>query len=247
MVARIVIFSTSAILAIMLLLSYYGLNVGTFTVVIDNEQQTKAEIMLSDKEDLSKVSQRLTAVQALELECLGREDYEEYAINPDLVNELPIEITNQIEDLVAGSQNQDGFFCYTFYVINYGNTTFDYAMDLNISSAKNNADSAVRIMLVWDRDYNDKSSQIDDIQKIYAKAQGADRENPGGKDVCSDQVFLSSTKIFTESRTALRMGRMDRVSILMWIHGWDPEATDEVKEGKVRLSLRIRITDILAN
>ena len=38
----------------MLLLSYYGLNVGTFTVVIDNDQQQVAEILLMPQQQYSR-------------------------------------------------------------------------------------------------------------------------------------------------------------------------------------------------
>ena len=248
MVARIVIFSTSAIIAIMLLLSYYGLNVGTFTVVIDNEEQAVAEILLSETSDFAKTSQRLNATQALNLECLGVEDYIAVAENPDMKNDIPQEILAQLEDIQGGSQNQEGYFCYTFYVLNSGNTNYDYTMDLNISSTKNNADAAIRIMLVWDRDYNNAQSGIEDIQKIYAKAQGnKPGQTPNALDYCSDDRFASATKIFTESRYYFTRGSVDRVSILMWIHGWDDDAVDEVQHGKIRLSLKIRITDVLTN
>ncbi|MBP5551525.1 MAG: hypothetical protein J6X93_05705 [Bacilli bacterium] len=248
MVARIVIFSTSAIIAIMLLLSYYGLNVGTFTVVIDNEQQTSAEMLLSETADFKKTSQRLNAVQALDLDCLGVEDYELVATNPEIKDDIPQEILAQLEDLVGGSQNQEGYFCYTFYVLNSGNTNFDYTMDLNINSTKNNADAAIRIMLVWDREYNNEKSGIEDIRKVYAKAQGnKPGQTPNALDYCSDDRFASSTKIFTESRYFFTVGSVDKVSILMWIHGWDDDATDEVKSGKIRLTLRLRITDVLIN
>ena len=247
MIARIVIFSTSAILAIMLLLSYYGLNVGTFTVIIDNEQQTVAEMILSEHDDFKKTSQRLNAVQALDLDCLGVEDYELVATNPEIKDDIPQEILSQLEDLIGGSQNQAGYFCYTFYVMNSGNTIYDYTMDLNITSTKNNADSAIRIMLVWDRDYGVEST-IEDVQKIYAKAQGnKPGQTPNALDYCSDDRFASSTKIFTESRYYFPPARVDKVSVLMWIHGWDDDATDEVRSGKVRLTLRLRITDILNN
>ena len=248
MVARIVIFSTSAIIAIMLLLSYYGLNVGTFTVVIDNEQQTTAEILLSETADFKKTSQRLNAVQALDLDCLGVEDYELVATNPEIKDDIPQEILAQLEDLIGGSQNQEGYFCYTFYVLNSGNTNYDYTMDLNISSTKNNADAAIRIMLVWDREYNNEKSGIEEIQKVYAKAQGnKPGQTPNALDYCCDDRFASSTKIFTESRYYFTVGSVDKVSILMWIHGWDDDATDEVKSGKIRLTLRLRITDVLIN
>ena len=248
MVARIVIFSTSAIIAIMLLLSYYGLNVGTFTVVIDNEQQTTAEILLSETADFKKTSQRLNAVQALDLDCLGVEDYELVVTNPEIKDDIPQEILAQLEDLVGGSQNQEGYFCYTFYVLNSGNTNYDYTMDLNINSTKNNADAAIRIMLVWDREYNNEKSGIEDIRKVYAKAQGnKPGQTPNALDYCSDDRFASSTKIFTESRYFFTVGSVDKVSILMWIHGWDDDATDEVKSGKIRLTLRLRITDVLIN
>ena len=249
MVARIVIFSTSAIIAIMLLLSYSGLNVGTFTVIIDNDQQQVAEIILSETEDFKKSSQRLNAVQALDMgECLGNDDFELVATNPEIKDEIPQEIIWQLEDLVGGSQNQPGYFCYTFYILNSGNTNYDYTMDLNITSTKNNADSAIRIMLVWDREYNNAQSGIEDIRKIYAKAQGnKPGQTPNALDYCSDDRFASATKIFTESRYYFTVGSVDKVSILMWLHGWDEDAIDEVKGGKVRLSLRIRITDVLTN
>lgn len=247
MVSRIVIFSTSAIIAIMLLLSYYGLNVGTFTVIIDNDMQQVAEVMLSESDTFAKTSQRLTATQAIDLECLGQEDYELVVTNPEIKNDIPQEITAQLEDLVGGSQNHEGYFCYTFFVMNTGNVVFDYTMDLNISSSKDNADAAVRIMLVWDRDYNIKGSQAADMQKIYAKVQGTKPgQTPGALDYCSDDKFYSATKIFTESRPYFTVGTVDKVSILMWIHGWDADAVDEVRSGKLRLSLRIRITDVLA-
>ena len=248
MVARIVIFSTSAVLAIMLLLSYYGLNVGTFTVIIDNEQQTVAEMVLSESPEFNKVSQRLNAVQKWDTECLGREDYDEFAINPDIVNEVPQEITAQLDNLIGGSQNQEGYFCYTFYILNSGNVNYDYALDLNISASRNDADSAIRVMLVWDRDYNVQGSKVEDMKKIYAKVQGnKPTQTPGALDVCCDDKFFSATKIFSESRPYFAVGHVDKVSILMWIHGWDADAVDEVKSGKVRLSLRVRVTDVLTN
>ena len=247
MVARIVIFSTSAIIAIMLLLSYYGLNVGTFTVIIDNDEQTTAEMLLSEHDDFKKTSQRLNAVQALDLDCLGEGEgeVELVATHPEIKDEIPREILAQLEDLTGGSQNQEGYFCYTFYVMNACNTIYDYTMDLNITSTKNNADAAIRIMLVWDRDYGVEST-IEDVQKIYAKAQGnKPGQTPNALDYCSDDRFASATKIFTESRYYFTVGRVDKVSILMWIHGWDEDAIDEVRSGKVRLTLRLRITDVI--
>lgn len=136
------------------------------------------------------------------------------------VNDLPEGL-----DGTDGSHNGQHYIAYTFYVRNNGTTDFNYRYRIDIKEATRELDSAVRIATY----YNGGDRQI------FAKRAANGEVEP-------DTVpFATDTVIDTGTIMDMKIGSVDKYTVVIWIEGDDPDCTDERLGGVIEMAMSIEV------
>lgn len=118
-----------------------------------------------------------------------------------------------------GQHNGDNYLAYTFYLKNTGTKDLKYNTTMTITGVSKSADEAVRIQIYR----NGKES-------TYAKASFKDRkvaETDATKWADTDDVFKTKN-------SSLKVGGVDKFTVVMWIEGNDAECKDPIRGGTIR-------------
>lgn len=118
----------------------------------------------------------------------------------------------------SGSHNGTDYVAYGFYVRNDGEEALLHEKVSVIFSGRN-ADEAVRV-----RVYRNG------VHTTYAKAAADGLPEPG------TVPFVSADTVFDES-SVIPAGQEKKYTIVIWLEGDDPDCTDAIRGGSVRLSM----------
>lgn len=119
-----------------------------------------------------------------------------------------------------GSHNGDNYIAYSFYIENIGEQTSDYYSEIIIDDVIKNVDDAVRIRVYKDDEY-----------VTYAK--GASN---GGTE--KDTVaFVSDTLVARDHVQNFGPKSVTKYTIVTWLEGNDPECTDNIIGGEIKLHM----------
>lgn len=145
-----------------------------------------------------------------------------YALSPDTFDNISYRwLPENIHDSRGGSHNGNNYLAYTFYVENMGKDTADYYSEIVIEDVIKNVDDAVRI-----RVYKN------DVITTYAKKSA--RNEPEKETV----PFLEEELIALDHVENFRPGDIDKYTIVMWIEGSDPECTDNILGGEIKIMMK---------
>lgn len=132
------------------------------------------------------------------------------------------------EDIDAeydGSHNGENYIAYTFYVENQSKSIFDYWYSIIVEDVIKNVDEAVRIKIFLNGD-----------ETTYAKGSSIDDSpEPGTTKFRNDE----DGTIILEQRPDLNPGDIDRITIVVWIEGNDPECIDALIGGEILMHMDI--------
>lgn len=134
---------------------------------------------------------------------------------------LPDNLNNEKD----GSHNGDNYIAYTFYVENQGEETTNYWYKMTIDDVINEADEAIRVMIIRN-----------DEKKIYAKKNpvtGAAEDNTISFTDSDDGMII------LEKRENINPYDLDKFTIVIWIEGDDPECTNSLLGGEVKMHMDI--------
>lgn len=135
------------------------------------------------------------------------------------------------EDIDAdydGPHNGQEFIAYTFYVRNSGEEKAEYQAIINVLSVINNVDEAVRVGVY----YNGEKT-------VYAKKQ-KDSEEPEPGTV----AFKNYNTVMKKNVFEIQPGQIDKYTIVIWLEGDDPQCTNDIQGGEMKLKMFIHeITD----
>ncbi len=137
------------------------------------------------------------------------------------INWLPKNIQNEAE----GSHNGDNYIAYTFYVENQSDNVFNYWYELSIDDVVKHADEAARVMIF-----------VNDNKTVYAKVNSLD-----GTPEVDTKAFLQEKDgvIIREQRKNLIPDAIDRVTVVVWIEGDDPDCVDALIGGQIKMHMSI--------
>ncbi len=212
------------IILIILLLLLFGLfacttyiNGGNFTVTT-NADAFNAGIAISETKDFKNPARIL---EGSEFENMREGTY---PLLPEDLNDYD------------GSHNfltEDGmyYFTYSFYVKNTGTEKAGYSAKLNVDSATQGADEAVRVMVTHN-----------DVSTVYAKPV------LGSNSVLeqyADKNFVSSRQVTTFANEDFEAGAIDRITVAIWFEGDDPECVDDILEGEIKFSMDLNLIETL--
>ena len=131
-------------------------------------------------------------------------------------------------DKVNGSHNGDNYIAYTFYLINSGDDTLSYEGEMTLENVSNKLDEAIRIAVY-----------INGEKTVYGKT----KSGGGGKEGDCDAEFDTSNIVMSTKKTGFKPKAKDKYTVVVWLEGNDPDCTDELIGGTLKLGMDFRIIE----
>ena len=152
-------------------------------------------------------------------------------LQADVVNDMTNISGNDLPenlDSINGPHNGESYIAYTFYLINSGDDTLSYEGDLNITNITKNADEAIRVA-VW----------VNGEETIYGKV----KKDGSGKESDCDETFLTSNRVMETRHEQMTPKAKDKFTVVIWLEGNDPDCTDDIVGGTVKLDMNFKIVE----
>lgn len=124
-----------------------------------------------------------------------------------------------------GSHNGIAYIAYTFYVKNVCDKEVIYTVSIDIEEVVKDVDEAVRVKVYHNGE-----------ETVYAKSQ-KDSTEPEP----NTTPFYSSKQVMCVQREGFAANEIDKYTVVIWLEGWDPECTDEIKGGKIKFSMNFSV------
>jgi len=135
------------------------------------------------------------------------------------INWLPDNIDTEAE----GAHNGDNYIAYTYYIENEGKDTINYWYKILIDDIILNVDEAIRVIVY-----------LNGEATTYAKLNGFTEEPE--KDT---KAFYSNDTVVYESRQDFKPGDIDRFTIVIFIEGDDPDCTNALLGGEMKMHMDV--------
>ncbi|MDD2181441.1 MAG: hypothetical protein PHW32_03625 [Bacilli bacterium] len=128
---------------------------------------------------------------------------------------LPDDIQNY-----QGSHNGENYIAYSFFVENNGVAASDYWSELIIVDSIKKVDEAIRVRVYRDGEY-----------VTYAKMSGHGTPEP-------DTIPFTDDKLIALSQIRdFKPGDIHKYTVVIWIEGSDPECTDNILGGEIKIQM----------
>jgi len=213
---RIVKLSLLAILVFLMAL-YAVLSIiygaGKFTVSLDSNRTFKSGLVIYD-DPTDPFAKR-----KLEADSIKFMDNISFKTLPD-ASELDA-------DGIVGGHNGENHIAYTFYIENQKDLDLNYWYELDVDEVIKNVDEAIRIRIY----HNGKAT-------TYAKRSSLDNEPEDGT-VPFKNIPDAEDTIILEKDNILKPDQRDRITIVVWLEGDDPECTDPLIGGELKMHMII--------
>ena len=131
-------------------------------------------------------------------------------------------------DMVNGSHNGENYIAYTFYLINSGDDTLSYEGELTLENVTNKLDEAIRVAVYK----NGKKT-------VYGKTKSSGEGLEGD----CDEAFETSSIVMTTAAEGFKPGSKDKYTVVVWLEGNDPDCTDELIGGTLKLGMDFSIVE----
>jgi len=134
-------------------------------------------------------------------------------------SDLPINLHE-----LDGSNNGVNYLAMTFYLKNMGDKDLDYTLVIDLNEIYKNVDEALRVELY-----------INGESTVYAK-----RKSDGSGDPEPDtEPFAAKTRIISLPLRPIDMEQIEKFTVVSWVEGEDPDCTNDLLGGFVKMTLRI--------
>lgn len=207
---------------LVVLITIYGQHVGNFVVAIETASQLI--LVLSETPGFEKPTSRLAAKGLT-----------------DQTNITYADIPKDELLLGNGSLNDEilrRYFAYSFYVKNVSTTPIDYSAEIVLNHSSQNAESALRIMVI-----SDEGERIYAKAKEFPESEVGKPEDHAGTDIERNYgtvPFESLTRLVNQQSQRFRKDAVRKYTIVMWLEGWDNECTDEIRGAIMRMEMRFK-------
>ncbi len=236
-ISTIAIAVTSVLSLAVMLITYFGDNVGNYVVGATRLDSNYA-LSLSYDSDKSKTgSEILSAPGVKNLDNITYGNIGNYRL-PNGESDRGI-FTNTI----GGSHNfyRSGrglYFAYTFYLRNESVGDVEYSMGIFVNGSFLGLDAAIRLMVIKDGE----------LVGIYAKARpdGEAEDHTDLDEKYGDGYGYTTTKFIDDETIAsqtftLAKDAQSCFTVIMWLEGEDEQCNDAVKGGMVKLAMDFAI------
>lgn len=136
---------------------------------------------------------------------------------------LPKDIHTSSE---GGSHNGDNYVAYTFYIENEGDRNINYWYSIIVDDVIKRVDEAIRVVIYLN----------DGERKVYAKVNSETK-----KAEPDTTAFYSRSKKYAilESRNDFKPGDIDKMTVVIFIEGEDPECLNDLIGGEIKMHMEI--------
>lgn len=134
-------------------------------------------------------------------------------------------ITEDFNKAEGGNHNGKNYIAYTFYLENKGEEKLDYWYSVIVDDVIKNVDEAVRVMIYLNKDV-----------KIYAKVNKLTKKPE--KDTIAFRKDKDGT-IIQEERQKMKPGDIDKITVVIWLEGNDPECVNAILGGEMKMHMNI--------
>ena len=132
-------------------------------------------------------------------------------------------LPDDIDTEATGAHNGDNYIAYTFYIENEGKDVVNYWYSIPIDDVILNVDEAIRVMVY-----------LNGERIVYAKLNGNIEEPEEGT-----KAFYSDDIVMLESRQDFSPGDIDKFTIVVFIEGDDPDCTNALLGGEMKMHMDI--------
>ena len=210
---KIKILITILLILLFLIILYFILRVvyelGDFTVSLDPQLEEKSGLVMYEHL-LDKQNKQILKAERVEY------------MDNICVSWLPSNLSEG-----EGSHNGTNYLAYSFYLENQGSETINYWYRIVSDDVVKNVDRAIRIMVIRN-----------DEQTIYAKPNEITGENEGGTAEPTEK-FNNSKDLVLKQRQGMKSGDIDKFTIVIFLEGDDPDCTDELIGGEMKMHMDI--------
>lgn len=199
--------------ALIAIITYYGQNAGNFVMEIDPNAYRRGIVLSADEEFLSP--------------------------SPRLLSDAIINVRDmtydwlKIDEAIATDGNYADpdykYIAYTLYIQNIGDETCDVNMNATIVSLQKGLDGAIRFLVIED----------ETLEKMYMRPDTVETEYV---DMPEAEHFVSDITIMNGEITNFKPYQIKKYTIIVWLEGQDPDCTDEILGGRIKLRLLFSIT-----
>lgn len=145
------------------------------------------------------------------------------------INWLPENINEEGE----GSHNGEYYIAYTFYAENMGQDPINYWTRIDIDDVIKDVDQAIRVMII-------KNGEPVVYAKANAETGNSETEPYDIKFYPKDTVpFLTDTLVMQEHVENLKVGDIDKYTVVIWVEGDDPECTNKLIGGEIKMHMTL--------
>ncbi len=190
---------------------------GSFTVTVNKFDNVKYALTLSEYPEFNSATARLNANAIEEIDCMSTADLPDY-----------------LDDL-NGDNSESNYVSYSFYVKNAGKEMVDVDYEIFIRNMTLNIERAVRVRL-----YTGAADNRSYVDYAHPKTAGGGAE-PG------TTMFYNSKVIAMGQIQRLAPGDMYKFTVVIWLEGDDPDATDDVLGGQFKVDMSMNIHGVDEN
>lgn len=235
--------ASALLIASLLIMSFVSQMRGYFTINI-SEHMFRHGFVLSETVDFARPSTNLFAEPAIDVPCIS-------------IASMGADVDNY-----DGQHNGYGYFAYTYYIRNEGDTAVDYEWVLRLDGESQNISVATWVMLIEDGD-----------MQLFAEARpdgslqtipGVEETSRGFLDVpvislakdpsrflkpirtVGDRTYYRVEALPFENNHVVSRGTQNRVepgdvhkyTVVIWLEGDDPDCTDDLIGGHLGLNMQ---------
>ncbi len=135
------------------------------------------------------------------------------------INWLP----RDIHEHPGGPHNGKNYIAHTFYIENTGSAIVEYWYQINFERVTRNVDEAIRIMIIKNNE-----------REVYAKINSVTGEEEPGT-----VAFFSEEIPVLEQRENMQPNDIDKITLVIWIEGDDPDCVDNIIGGEIKAHMKI--------
>ena len=187
-------------------------NEGRFTIILDSNKTLESGLAVFDSLNNSHGKRKLEATPIKFMDNIS------YKWLPDNVDEE-----------ADGSHNGQNYIAYSFYIENQGNQELHYWYEVIVQDVIKHVDEAIRIRIYRNGE-----------PITYAKPSslgGAEPDTIPFKNV--ENGYTKDTTIILEEVKDFKPDDLDRYTIVVWLEGDDPECTDDLIGGEIKMYMKI--------
>lgn len=211
---------TLLILLILLLILYIILqiiyNEGRFTVTLDSNKTLESGLAIFDSLNNSHGKRKLEA------EAMKFMDNISYK-----------KIPADIDKVAEGRHNGQNYIAYTFFVENQGNEVLNYTYEVVVDDVIKHVDEAIRIRIYRNGEYTTyaklnsegKPEHLGDLRSSLTTPFKSIKESP-------EVIVFEEVKDF-------KPDDLDRITVVIWLEGDDPDCTDPLIGGEMKMHMVI--------